>query len=186
MGTSDRSFAWAQCRRSARESRAATGAAIHRIGGSAGGWSSNTTRAAASGRSGSRARRRNYWRRPDWNFAPRGASGACRRVAYRTWSSGGLRSLLGPDLMPEREVKIINKLGIHARPAAELVKTAGKFKSNITIVRDDLEVNAKSIMGVMMLAAECGATVVLRALGDDAQEAIDALAAVIANKFGES
>ncbi|HYU53114.1 MAG TPA: HPr family phosphocarrier protein [Gemmatimonadaceae bacterium] len=88
--------------------------------------------------------------------------------------------------MPEREVKIINKLGIHARPAAELVKTAGKFKSNITIVRDDLEVNAKSIMGVMMLAAECGATVVLRALGDDAQEAIDALAAVIANKFGES
>ena len=107
-------------------------------------------------------------------------------MAYRTWSSGGLRSLLGPDLMPEREVKIINKLGIHARPAAELVKTAGKFKSNITIVRDDLEVNAKSIMGVMMLAAECGATVVLRALGDDAQEAIDALAAVIANKFGES
>ena len=88
--------------------------------------------------------------------------------------------------MPEREVKINNKLGIHARPAAELVKTAGKFKSNITIVRDDLEVNAKSIMGVMMLAAECGATVVLRALGDDAQEAIDALAAVIANKFGES
>jgi len=88
--------------------------------------------------------------------------------------------------MPEREVKIINKLGIHARPAAELVKTAGKFKSNITIVRDDLEVNAKSIMGVMMLAAECGATVLLRALGDDAQEAIDALAAVIANKFGES
>jgi len=88
--------------------------------------------------------------------------------------------------MPEREVKIINKLGIHARPAAELVKTAGKFKSNITIVREDLEVNAKSIMGVMMLAAECGATVVVRALGDDAQEAIDALAAVIANKFGES
>ena len=88
--------------------------------------------------------------------------------------------------MPEREVKIINKLGIHARPAAELVKTAGKFKSNITIVRDDLEVNAKSIMGVMMLAAECGATIVLRALGDDAEEAIDALAAVIANKFGES
>ncbi|HEY3114445.1 MAG TPA: HPr family phosphocarrier protein [Gemmatimonadaceae bacterium] len=88
--------------------------------------------------------------------------------------------------MPEREVKIINKLGIHARPAAELVKTAGKFKSNITIVRDDLEVNAKSIMGVMMLAAECGATVVLRALGDDAEAAIDALAGVIANKFGES
>jgi phosphocarrier protein HPr len=88
--------------------------------------------------------------------------------------------------MPEREVKIINKLGIHARPAAEIVKTAGKFKSSITIVRDDLEVNAKSIMGVMMLAAENGATIALRANGDDAEAALDALAAVIANKFGES
>jgi len=88
--------------------------------------------------------------------------------------------------MPEREAKIVNKLGIHARPAAEIVKTAGKFKSSITIVRDDLEVNAKSIMGVMMLAAECGATIVVRATGDDAEAALDALFAVIANKFGES
>jgi phosphocarrier protein len=88
--------------------------------------------------------------------------------------------------MPEREAKIVNKLGIHARPAAEIVKTAGKFKSNITIVRDDLEVNAKSIMGVMMLAAEFGATITVRATGDDAEVALDALCAVIANKFGES
>ena len=88
--------------------------------------------------------------------------------------------------MPEREVKILNKLGIHARPAAEIVKAAGKFKSSITIVRDDLEVNGKSIMGVMMLAAECGATIVLRAIGDDAEAALDAVAAVIAHKFGES
>jgi len=88
--------------------------------------------------------------------------------------------------MPEREARIVNKLGIHARPAAEIVKTAGKFKSNITIVRDDLEVNAKSIMGVMMLAAEHGATVILRATGDDAEGALDALCAVIANKFGEN
>jgi phosphocarrier protein HPr len=88
--------------------------------------------------------------------------------------------------MPEREVRILNKLGIHARPAAEIVKTAGKFKSSIIIVRDDLEVNAKSIMGVMMLAAEFGATIILRATGDDADAALDALAAVIANKFGES
>ena len=88
--------------------------------------------------------------------------------------------------MPEREVKIVNKLGIHARPAAEIVKAAGKFKSNITIVRDDLEVNAKSIMGVMMLAAEFGATVILRATGEDAEAALDALAAVIAARFGES
>ena len=88
--------------------------------------------------------------------------------------------------MPEREVKILNKLGIHARPAAEIVKAAGKFKSNITIIRDDLEVNAKSIMGVMMLAAEFGAVVTLRAVGDDADAALEALAAVIAGKFGES
>ena len=88
--------------------------------------------------------------------------------------------------MPEREVKILNKLGVHARPAAEIVKAAGKFKSNITIVRDDLEVNAKSIMGVMMLAAEYGAVITLRATGEDAEAALDALAAVIAAKFGES
>ena len=88
--------------------------------------------------------------------------------------------------MPEREVRIVNKLGIHARPAAEIVKTAGKFRSTITIIREDLEVNAKSIMGVMMLAAEFGSTISLRATGEDADAALDAPAAVIANKFGES
>ena len=88
--------------------------------------------------------------------------------------------------MPQRDIKILNKLGIHARPAAEIVKAAGKFKSSITIIRDDLEVNAKSIMGVMMLAAEHGATVTLRATGEDAEAALDTIAAVIAAKFGES
>lgn len=88
--------------------------------------------------------------------------------------------------MPERQITILNKLGIHARPAAEIVKAAVKFKSSITIVRDDLEVNAKSIMGVMMLAAECGATITLRAEGVDADAALVAIAAVIAAKFGES
>ena len=87
--------------------------------------------------------------------------------------------------MTEREVEIVNKLGIHARPAAEIVKTAGRFKSNITIIRDDMEVNAKSIMGVMMLAAEQGARIILRADGPDEQAALDAIAAVIAAKFGE-
>ena len=87
--------------------------------------------------------------------------------------------------MPERAVQVVNANGIHARPAAEIVKTAGKFKANITIARDDLEVNAKSIMGVMMLAAECGSTVRLRADGDDADGALDALAVLIAGRFGE-
>jgi phosphocarrier protein HPr len=89
-------------------------------------------------------------------------------------------------MIVEREVKIVNKLGIHARPAAEIVKTSAKFKSAITIIRDELEVNAKSIMGVMMLAAEKGATVKLRADGPDAEEAVDAVAQLIAAKFGES
>lgn len=87
--------------------------------------------------------------------------------------------------MPERAVQVVNANGIHARPAAEIVKTAGKFKADITIARDDLEVNAKSIMGVMMLAAECGSTVKLRAEGADADGALEALASLIANKFGE-
>lgn len=87
--------------------------------------------------------------------------------------------------MVERSVKIVNKLGIHARPAAEIVKAASRFKSNITIIRDDLEVNGKSIMGVMMLAAEYGTTLWLCAKGDDAEQAVDALAALVASRFGE-
>ena len=87
--------------------------------------------------------------------------------------------------MVERTVQILNKNGLHARPAAEIVKIAAKFSSEITIARDGLEVNGKSIMGVMMLAAECGASVVLKADGADAEQAIDALVTLIANKFGE-
>ena len=87
--------------------------------------------------------------------------------------------------MPERAVQVVNANGIHARPAAEIVKTAGRFRADITIARDDLEVNAKSIMGVMMLAAECGSTVRIRADGDDADGALEALCTLIANRFGE-
>jgi phosphocarrier protein len=88
--------------------------------------------------------------------------------------------------MAERHVQIVNRNGLHARPAAEIVKAASKFKSDITIARDDLEVNGKSIMGVMMLAAEFGSTIELRASGPDEVEALDALTRLIANKFGES
>ena len=87
--------------------------------------------------------------------------------------------------MVERTVQILNKNGLHARPAAEVVKLAAKYTSEITLSRDGTEVNGKSIMGVMMLAAECGASILLRATGDDAEQAIDALATLIANKFGE-
>jgi phosphocarrier protein len=87
--------------------------------------------------------------------------------------------------MAERTVVIVNKNGLHARPAAEIVKTATKFTSDIVIVRDDLEVNGKSIMGVLMLAAECGSSVTLRASGPDETQAVDAIAALISGKFGE-
>jgi len=88
--------------------------------------------------------------------------------------------------MTERQVQIVNKLGLHARPAAEIVKTAARFQSNIMLVRDDLEVNGKSIMGVMMLAAEFGSTITLRADGPDEEQALDALVALVASKFRES
>ena len=87
--------------------------------------------------------------------------------------------------MAERSVQILNKNGLHARPAAEIVKISAKFQSEITLARDGMEVNGKSIMGVMMLAAECGATLVLRAEGSDAAAALDALADLIQRKFGE-
>jgi phosphocarrier protein len=88
--------------------------------------------------------------------------------------------------MAERTVQIVNKNGLHARPAAEIVKLAAKYQSEIVVARDDLEVNGKSIMGVMMLAAECGSTLKLKADGPDADQALDAIATLIGNKFGES
>jgi phosphocarrier protein len=87
--------------------------------------------------------------------------------------------------MPELAVQIQNEAGLHARPAAEIVKAAARFRSEVVIARDDLEVNAKSIMGVMMLAAECGSTIVIRADGEDADAAIAAIAELVANRFGE-
>ena len=87
--------------------------------------------------------------------------------------------------MAELSVQIVNKHGLHARPAAEIVKAAARFQSDITLRRDDLEVNGKSIMGVMMLAAEYGSTLELRASGPDEDAAVAALAALIAGKFGE-
>lgn len=87
--------------------------------------------------------------------------------------------------MPERTVQIVNRNGLHARPAAEIVKLAAKFKSDITIVKDDLDVNGKSIMGVMMLAAECGSSITIRANGADADQAVQALMDLVAGGFGE-
>ncbi len=84
-----------------------------------------------------------------------------------------------------RDVEIINKLGMHARAAAKFVKLASSFESNIDIEKDSRRVNAKSIMGVMMLAASKGSTVTLHARGNDAEKSLDALEQLINNRFGE-
>jgi phosphocarrier protein HPr len=88
--------------------------------------------------------------------------------------------------MIEREARIVNPLGLHARPAAQLVRVASGFQSEIELVKDGMAVNGKSIMGVMMLAAECGSSVVLRADGPDEGDAVAALLALVARGFGES
>jgi phosphocarrier protein len=85
----------------------------------------------------------------------------------------------------EREARIVNPLGMHARPAAEFVKVANRFKSKVDVKRDALNVNGKSIMGVMMLAAEQGSSLLIRVEGADAEEALEALCALVAAGFHE-
>jgi phosphocarrier protein HPr len=87
--------------------------------------------------------------------------------------------------MISREFTINNKLGLHARPSAQLTQIAGRFKSEIHIARDGRRVNAKSIMGVMMLAAGPGAIVTVDADGPDEQGALEAIGALITSRFGE-
>ena len=82
------------------------------------------------------------------------------------------------------ELVIRNQLGLHARACAMFVKAAAKFQSHILVSRDDLEVNGKSIMGVMMLAAEEGSSIVVRANGDDEVAAVAALRELVEGKFG--
>lgn len=85
----------------------------------------------------------------------------------------------------ERTVKIVNRLGLHARAAARLVTVATRFQADVQLRKDERTVSGKSIMGVMMLAAAQGSTVTLIAIGDDAEPALDAIEALIADKFGE-
>ena len=83
----------------------------------------------------------------------------------------------------EREVKIANRLGLHARPAAEFVKLAGGYVADIRVEKDGMEVNGKSIMGVLTLAAERGTRMKIRGHGHDAVEAVDALAGLVQRGF---
>ncbi len=87
--------------------------------------------------------------------------------------------------MIQKTIKITNKSGLHARPAAHLVKVAGQFESEIKILKDGLEVNGKSIMGVMMLAAETGSELEFIIDCSDEQQALDAITELIEKKFYE-
>ena len=87
--------------------------------------------------------------------------------------------------MPRQDAEIINKLGLHARASAKLTQTASAFQSEVWLERNGKRVNAKSIMGVMMLAAARGSTITIDTVGEDADQAMSALIALIADKFGE-
>ena len=87
--------------------------------------------------------------------------------------------------MIKQEMKIINELGIHARPAGMLANTASRFSCDIKLLKDGMEVNAKSIMGIMTLAAGCGSIIEVTAKGKDEAEAIKALEELFAQKFDE-
>lgn len=87
--------------------------------------------------------------------------------------------------MKKKELLIENKLGLHARAAAQIVKCASGYASRITLVKDGLEVDGKSIMGIMMLAAAKGSTIVLHANGKDEDLAVDGMETLFKNKFGE-
>jgi len=87
--------------------------------------------------------------------------------------------------MQQREIEIVNKLGLHARASAKLTQLAAKYQCDVSLARSGRKVNAKSIMGVMMLAAGKGSTVTIEAEGADAQAALAALTALIAERFGE-
>ncbi|HOK13787.1 MAG TPA: HPr family phosphocarrier protein [Candidatus Kapabacteria bacterium] len=87
--------------------------------------------------------------------------------------------------MVEKLVKVVNRSGIHTRPAASIVKLASKFKSEIYLIRDKFAINGKSIIGVMTLAAEQGSEIKVRAEGPDEQEAVDEIVKLFESGFGE-
>lgn len=87
--------------------------------------------------------------------------------------------------MIERETEIVNRLGLHARAAAKLVHTAGAFQSRVMVIKDGEEVDAKSILGILLLAAGQGTRVIIRCDGQDEETAMQAVTALFAGKFGE-
>ena len=88
--------------------------------------------------------------------------------------------------MMTKTLTVLNKLGIHARPAAQFVRVASRFQADVTVEKDDESVDGKSIMGLMMLAVGCGAQIKVTADGEDEAETMAALEELVANKFGEA
>ncbi len=88
--------------------------------------------------------------------------------------------------MPEITLTVHHKVGLHARPAAQFVRTAKQFNSDVKVTHGEREANAKSILGVLTLGANQGAVVTIRAEGDDAEHALAALEALVENNFGEA
>ena len=91
----------------------------------------------------------------------------------------------GPPVEIQRSLPILNRYGLHARPAMKFVERASRFASEIYVTKDGQEVNGKSILGLMTLAAECGSTLHLRIVGEDAEAAAEALGELLESRFGE-
>ena len=85
--------------------------------------------------------------------------------------------------MIEKKVTVANKLGLHARPSAKVVQTTSQFKAEVTLIRGDMTINAKSMLGVMALAAECGTELILRVEGEDEKEAVRVIVRLFKRKF---
>src|SRR5437667_3466506 len=113
------------------------------------------------------------------------AAGQAYGCAVRPWAHRGGRPRGGAVAVIERAAKIVNPLGMHARPAAEFVKVANRFKAAGRVPKDDLGVNGKSHRGAMMLAAECGSSLIIKPDGQDAEAAMEALLALVADGFHE-
>ncbi|MEP0774690.1 MAG: HPr family phosphocarrier protein [Acidobacteriota bacterium] len=87
--------------------------------------------------------------------------------------------------MAQRNVELVNRLGLHARAAAKFVNVSSSFTSEITVQYNDEEVNGKSILGLLLLAAPCGSLLTVRASGEDAETALEAIAELVSGRFGE-
>jgi phosphocarrier protein len=101
------------------------------------------------------------------------------------WPSSDERARRNSMAQAEAKVVLTNKMGLHARPSTQIATTASRFASDVQIAKDDMVVDAKSVLELLMLAAECGTQLTITANGDDAKAAVQALAELVESRFGE-